>query len=29
LLIGPAVQSAFKIFKVTAHEPIAAEEGTD
>lgn len=29
LLIGPAVQTSFKIFKVTAHEPIAAEEGTD
>jgi hypothetical protein len=29
LLIGPAVQASFKVFKVTAHEPIAAEEGTD
>lgn len=29
LLIGPAVQTSFKIFHVHPHEPIAAEEGTD
>ena len=29
LLIGPAVQSSFKVFHVHPHEPIAAEEGTD
>jgi len=29
ILIGPAVQRSFKIFKVQPHEPIAAEEGTD
>ena len=29
VLIGPAVQNAFKIFNVHPHEPVAAEEGTD
>ncbi len=29
LLIGPTVQTSFKIFQVHPHEPIAAEEGTD
>ncbi|MBI1794254.1 MAG: hypothetical protein HYR70_08680 [Chloroflexi bacterium] len=29
LLIGPAVQTSFKIFHVHPHEPIVAEEGLD